>query len=340
MAIYALLVRESSNRVFGAVAAELAAAELSAVRNHLSCRTSAPAVVEIAGLTYVRFECARLSDRDHFILSNLALARGCFEIIEGDLLRPLDRGPLAYFGSDLITIQRYQGKTNEQFTHLLVNVTLASSSIAHQRAKAGERLRMLDPVAGRGSTLNRGLVYGFDVAGIEVDQSNVEQYKGFLGTYLKDHRIKHKITSERFRKGDLAGSTSFEVRLGRDSKIKVPQVQMVRAASEQASSIFAKNSFELIVGDLPYGIAHRAKDDGNKPTDSVEALVADSIQGWKTVLAPGGAIGLSWNVKSLPRSVLADIATSAGLTVVEHDRSFVHVVDRQITRDVFVCSLA
>lgn len=344
MASYALLVRESSNRVFGAAAPELAAAELSSVRNHLSCSVGAIDVVELEGLPYVRFEGDQLNAVDQFILSNLALARGCFEVVDEDLLRPQARSVLEFFDSDLITIQRYPGKTNEQFTHLLVNATVAASATAHQRARAGTQVRLLDPVAGRGSTLNRGLVYGFDVAGIEIDQSNVEHYKGFLGTYLKDHRLKHKIATERIRKGDLAGSTAFEVRLGRESKGQsskgTAQVRMVRAGTEQASAIFSKASFDVVVGDLPYGIQHRPKGNKNQPTDSVESLVANSMLGWTAVLAPGGALGLSWNVKSMPRSALSDIAADHGLTEIAHERSFEHVVDRQITRDVLVCSSA
>ncbi len=40
-------------------------------------------------------------------------------------LRRLDR-----YDDDLLTILKYPGKTNEQFTKLLLNVTLASSAFA------------------------------------------------------------------------------------------------------------------------------------------------------------------------------------------------------------------
>ena len=337
MASYALLVRESSNRVFGAAAPALAAAELAAISPHLSIEVTTIDNVEMEGLPLIRFSGEGLADLDMFLLSNLALARGAFEMIDDELLRPLPQTPLACFDSDLVTIQRYQGKTNEQFTHLLVNVALSASRSAHARAAAGERVRVLDPVAGRGSTLNRALVYGFDVAGIEIDSSHVENYKGFLSTYLKDRRFKHKITSERIRKGELAGSVAFEVRFGRDSTVKIPQVHMVRASTERAAAAFGKGAFDLVVGDLPYGIHHRAKGTRDKSVEHIEDLVRNSIGAWTAVMRPGASLGLSWNLKRLSRETLTEIVTDAGWSVVDHERSFEHIVDRQITRDVLVC---
>ena len=82
--------------------------------------------------------------------------------------------PLDRFDDDLVTIQKYPGKTNEQFTKLLLNVTLLAS------ASAGEmldrRLRVLDPLCGRGTTLNQALTYGYDAAGLDLDGKDFEAY--------------------------------------------------------------------------------------------------------------------------------------------------------------------
>ena len=337
MGRYALLVRESSNRVFAAAAPALLAAEVEAIGSHLSGGMSDGETIALGGLDYFCFESSDLTDADLFLVSNLALARGVFEVIGGDALRPIALQPLEWFDTDLITIQRYVGKTNEQFTHLLVNLAVSASRSAHHRASAGERVRLLDPVSGRGSTLNRGLVYGFDVGGVEVDESHVDQHRIFLTTYLKDHRIKHKAQTERIRKGPLAGTSAFDVAIRPGDPAVAQRVKVARASTENTAQLFAGKKFDVIAGDLPYGIHHTSKG-GAKAANhgSPEQLVADSLVGWRQVMAPGAALGLSWNVHTLSREALGNQLVGAGLEVVEHSRSFEHRVDRQITRDLIV----
>ena len=89
-----------------------------------------------------------------------------FEVVD-DLLRPVELRPLDRYDADLITIQKYPGKTNEQFTKLLLNVTLLSR---FGRRAAARRFRVLDPLCGRGTTLNQAMMYGFDAAGVDLDQ--------------------------------------------------------------------------------------------------------------------------------------------------------------------------
>ena len=71
-----------------------------------------------------------LGARDLAHLANLSAAYALFERVGDDLLRPVPLRPLARFDSDLITIPKYAGKTNEQFTRLLLNVTLLASASA------------------------------------------------------------------------------------------------------------------------------------------------------------------------------------------------------------------
>lgn len=335
MTRYALLTRESSNRVFGSAAPEMLLAEVLAIGKHLSAGISDTEPMALGGMSYVCFDSV-LGDTDRFILSNLALARGLFEFVEATpgaaALRPLDITPLEWFPSDLITIQRYRGKTNEQFTHLLVNLTLAESLEAHARASAGKRVRLFDPVAGRGSTLNRGLVYGFDVGGVELDDTSVDQYKTFLTTYLKDRRVKHKAETERIRKGKHAGTSAFDVSIRPGSSGQ--HVRLARASTEQTRGLFAGAKFDVLVGDLPYGIRHKSSSKAldRSPTD----LVQGAIDSWRSVMSPRASLGLSWNTKTMPREQLTEVLTENGFVVTAHPRSFEHVVDRQITRDLLV----
>lgn len=335
MSRYALLVRESSNRVFGASAPELLAAEVTAIGPHLDGGALDLSLVELGGLSYLAFNSSELTDRDVFIVSNLSLGRGLFEWDEADRLRPLQITPLVWFESDLITIQRYAGKTNEQFTHLLVNLGLASSQSAHERAASGQRVRLFDPVAGRGSTLNRALMYGFDVGGVELDETHFDQYRVFLSTYLRDHRIKHDLSSERIRKGDLAGCAAFDIEIGPKSDSARQHVRMARGSTDLSAGLFPGQKFDVVVGDLPYGLAHSAKAKATSER-SPERLVRESLPSWRKLMESGASLALSWNLKSLSREALGNALVDGGLVVEDYERSFEHEVDRQITRDVMI----
>jgi hypothetical protein len=267
------------------------------------------------------------------VLSNLSATYALFEINDdGATLRPLPMEPLACFESDLLTIQRYSGKTNEQFTHLLVNVATAVSAAAHERSRQGLPVRLLDPVAGRGTTLNRGLMYGFDVAGLDLDASDFEAYRGFLTTYLKDHRHSFKLDQAVARKGPLAGSGRFGIRIG-----SAQQVQMVRHDTVNVAEHFGEHNFDVLVGDLPYGVHHGSTAGGKLARTPGELMLA-ALPSWRRVLRRGAGLALSWNIKTLPRPELAAALQHVGFEAVDTGDSFQHRVDRSITRDVMIAT--
>jgi len=329
---FALLVRESANRVYAGESQRLLAAELGAITAELHAAVSDLTATERGGVPYVEFAAGDddLDEHDRFVVSNLSTARAVFEVHENELLEPVDRTPLEWFDDDLITIQKYPGKTNEQFTHLLVNLTVAASPSAHRRAAAGQPVRLLDPVAGRGTTLNRALMYGFDATGIELVEADVDQYRSFLVTYLRAHRLKHTTARERIKKGPLAGTSSVAVTIRGEQHVRV-----VRGECERAGEILAGQRFDVVVGDLPYGVQHRATA-GKGSARSPGELVREAVDGWRSLLRAGAAIGLSWNLRTLPRDELSATLVGAGFEVLEHPASFEHVVDRSITRDLIV----
>ena len=112
--------------------------------------------------------------------------------LEGQLLRPVAVPAAERLDDDLVTVQKYAGKTNEQFTRLLLNVTVASSAAAPRLTRGG--LVVLDPLCGRGTTLNQALLTGHDAIGVEQDGKDVEAYATFLRTWLERKRLKHKAT--------------------------------------------------------------------------------------------------------------------------------------------------
>jgi len=327
---FALLTLDSSNRVYNRAAVDLLAAELLAVAGALHAELVDVNLQTLGGVDYVVFTAHRLDGHDRFIVSNLSSVRALFELHGDGLLAPLELEPLAYFTSDLVTIQRYPGKTNEQFTHLLSNLAVAASSAAAERAAAQLPVRVLDPVAGRGTTLNRALTYGYNVAGIEISAADFDQYRTFLATYLKNNRIKHRISGEKVRKGPLAGSERLIVRIGGGQRL-----ELVHGDTEQAAEMFPARSFDVVVGDLPYGVQHRASAGGGKARSPFDLLAA-SLTGWRTVMRGGAALGLAWNTKTLPRVEVERLLSEHGFDIVEQPASFEHVVDRSILRDLIV----
>src|SRR5215472_5178474 len=174
MARYALLILPSANRVYTEASVGLTRAELEVFnRSVLGRRLSQMGQTTIGGVPYVTFAAERIDHGDAAFLANLSCAYALFQA-EGDVLRPVELDRLDRFDDDLITIQKYQGKTNEQFTKLLLNVTLLSSAFASEMLC--RKFAVIDPLCGRGTTLNQALMFGFDAAGIESDRKDFAAY--------------------------------------------------------------------------------------------------------------------------------------------------------------------
>src|SRR6266568_9184700 len=189
MSTYAFLILPSFNRVYADSAAALAQAELDVFNlSALNGRITDVGRRDICGVPYVTFDCADFSDHDAALLANLSSLYALFGV-EGDMLRPVRMRRLDRFDDDLITILKYPGKTNEQFTKLMLNVTLMSSGFASDMLT--RRFSVLDPLCGRGTTLNQAAMYGFDAYGADIDRRAIEAYSVFIQRWLKDKRIKH-----------------------------------------------------------------------------------------------------------------------------------------------------
>ena len=339
---YALLLRPAANRLYSKGAAALNTAELSVLNERAldgNLHDVMPTV--IAGVDYVRFESdAELSAHEVTHLSNLSSAFALFRIADDTTLAPVRLTPVSYLDDDLLTIQRYKGKTNEQFTKLLFNVTLAAG--AHGTDWPGQRLRVLDPVCGRGTSLNQGLVYGFDVDGIEIDRAAYDAYQTFFVTWLKDKRFKHQVHTMPLRRDTKIVGRRLEVVFARDKdEYKADDVQRVRLVNDdttQAGEHYRKPVFDAVVADLPYGVQHAEPGHTRHArTRRPDDLLDNALDGWIGAMKPGAAIGLSWNTKVLKRDELIDVLVRHGLApTVNDDANFEHRVDQSITRDLVV----
>lgn len=341
MPTYALLLRANANRVYGEASFDLAAAELTHLAaTVLRCEVGGIRRTTIGGVDYLAVDTAtELDARDLRILSNLSSLHALFEL-DGELLRPCAVTPLARADDDVVTIQRYAGKTNEAFTHLLVNLALASSAGALDRLLAGEPVAMLDPACGRGTSLNRGVVYGLDATGIEVDQRDVEAYVQFILTWLKDKRYKHQLTQAKLRKGRDTPAHRVTVTYGQSKDRSTHRVvDVIHDDTLNARSHLKARSMDLIVCDLPYGVQHGAQPADRTLQRGPAGLLADALPVWFDLLTPGGAMALSWNLRTMARAEIVALLDPAGFEVTgPSECRFEHRVDRSIQRDVLVAT--
>jgi SAM-dependent methyltransferase len=335
-----MLLLPSANRVYATASAELAAAELAVFSESVLGDALSPAAVTFrGGVPYLEFTAERLSAEATAFLANLSSIYALFEA-DGDLLRPVGLDRLARYDDDLLTIQKYAGKTNEQFTKLLLNVTLMASAFAPEMT--ARKLAVLDPLCGRGTTLNQALMYGFDAAGVDSDQRDFEAYSTFIRTWLQRKRIKHH--------------TGFDGPVRRDGRVIGRRLQLTLAASKdeqkagmgqrldvvcadttRSAEFFRPGTFDLLVTDAPYGVQHGSRTAAGLRRRPQDLLTAAGPV-WARLLRPGGAIGVAWNTLVAPRAEAAAILAGAGLELVDHGPylQLRHRVDQAIVRDVLI----
>lgn len=332
---YLVLVQPSANRVYTESAPRLLAAELAILQPTLT--DIAP--VQVAGVDYVGFTA---EDLDVEMLSNASSLFAVFERT-GDLLRPVAKSTVDTVDDDLLTIQKYQGKTNELFTKLLVN--LACTALPDPTAMLHRRLRLLDPLCGRGTTLNQAMMYGFDAAGVDVDGKDFDAYERFIKTWLRTKRFKHTAESGRLRQNkhqlgrrlDIEYAPTKEAfKAGEARTIAVRQTDTLRT-----DEVFKPNEFDLIVADAPYGVQH-----GSHQPDALRRsprdLLAAALPVWLRVLKPGGSLALSFNTRTMPAAELRELLVHNGLTVHSGGpyEELEHRVDQAIVRDAVVATKA
>ncbi|WP_197034611.1 TRM11 family methyltransferase [Glycomyces sp. NRRL B-16210] len=337
---YAMLLAPSANRVYARDAPRMTSAEIGVFADRLlDGRVENLEATAIAGIPYLVFEASDLSDRDLRCLANLSALYALFKV-HGPMLEPVALRRLDRYDDDLVTILKYTGKTNEQFTRLLLNVT-AAAAISADRYLEGS-LRVLDPMAGRGTTLNQAVMFGWDASGVEIDKRDFEAYAAFIQRWLKSKSLKHRAEQSRLkREGRSLGQrlkVEFAASKERYRAGEVQSLEMVNADTLDSAKVFRKRSFDLVVADAPYGVRHAAVNTARALSRSPGELLEAAIPGWAELLRSGGALGLSWNTLVLPREELEAMLAGAGLDVVDDEPylGFAHRVDQAINRDLVV----
>jgi hypothetical protein len=316
--------------------------ELAVASQKMSVAPCDIALKRIAGIDYLSFAAeAELPINDIEILSGLSFTFALFELVAiggADCLRPVDKIVSRHLDEGLSSILKYTGKTNEIFTRMMLNVAYYSQD------KTGG-IRLLDPVAGKGTTLYEGLIKGFDAYGVEIGDKIVAEAYQFMKKYLETEKYKHE--SEKIR---VSGpnksfvSTKYVIDFAKTKEAfkekDKTHFEMIAGNSARADFYYKKNFFDIIAGDLPYGVQHGSVTSQKQSslTRNPAELLESCMPAWVSVLRPGGVIALAWNTYVLSRENIERIFERNGLSV-KNDAAYLgfsHRVDQSIIRDVIV----
>lgn len=326
---YLLLANPGHSRVYLDSAKGAAIAELSRLLPGSRVEEG-----EVCGQPAFRLTCEEaLEGQALETCARSSLFYALFEEAGDGLLRPVKAPDWHYLPDSLNTILKYPGKTNEQFTRLMVNLALTACD------KVREVPTLLDPMCGQGTTLFEAAIRGWNAVGLEVQEQPVQKGATYFVKYLESGRYKHKRWEEKRTQGGkrIAQLVTVEYAAQKDDWYaeNTRKVQFFRADSALCDQLLPKNTADLLACDLPYGVQHGANGGGSLQRNAAK-LVAEVAPGWLKALRPGAGVALAYNVLTTPRHQLAQAMEQAGFEVLPQVEGLEHRVDQAILRDVLV----
>jgi DNA modification methylase len=339
---YLILQNPGHNRVYYQESQKLAISELQIVSNNFTANVSDIEIEEIAGIKYISFSSdERLCDQDIELISNLSFCFAIYQIKShnGSIsLLPILRIANEYIDNKISNLLKYKGKTNELFTRMMINIAKNCS-----KTVVDKNIKLLDPVAGKGTTLYEAAVYGYDAYGIEIEPNSVHELLIFYKKFLETERIKHNLNRRRVfsvNNKDIVFTNEFnyykkDISEKQDTKI----LSITEGNAENADNYFKKKTFDIIVGDLPYGISHgnkSAKSEAKSKTRNPFDFLKSSLISWKNVLKSDGCIVLAWNSNIISKFKINKLFEENGFNLVFQELNFEHMVDKSIKRDIVI----
>jgi len=252
-------------------------------------------------------------------LARLSFVQGVFAV-DGEQLRVLDVDPQWTLPRPFIYGTKYRGKTNELLTQMALNIAQATCAVGPQVTP-----KVLDPMAGRGTTLLWAARMGIASCGLERDTTATADLQRHVKKHCKLLRVKHKETTGRLGGKSRDGSGRF-IRYS----IGGTSLRLINGDARHTRDTLRQETFSMLVSDLPYGIQHRGKGGWRDPTKVLEACAL----GWENHLLPGGSMVLTFNALLPKRDVMVGIFTRAGLTHLPIAAP--HRMSESILRDVVV----
>ncbi len=219
----------------------------------------------------------------------------------------------------LVWGSKYRGKTHELVTQLALNLTLASS---HTQQK---KLSLLDPMAGRGTSLLWAARYGMDAYGVELDPMAVEHFERDVKRQTKLHRIKHSVEQSTSKKGKRKGQGRYIEFKWVDSLTR-----LTVGDTRQADQYVGAKRFTHLVTDLPYGIQFTGAKGERGPLSIIEA----AAKTWFKLLYPGASGAIIFNTLQPKRVNLEQAFIQAGFTC--EPFTIPHRMSESIKRDILL----
>lgn len=333
---YALLLKPHANVRYRQSLQKLALIELECMLCAWGMEEVKPQLQLLAGEPFAVFETERMTQEAWREISRHSAICLAAEITQDGLLRPLERNVRSVLPDDLPHVLKYKGKTNADFTYMMLHCAKAASAFAHEQGP----LRVLDPMCGKATTLFCAMCEGNDAVGVETDMKSLQEAASYYERFLKLHMLKHKRreTSHTLSKGGSARLLSFEAaadaqRMKQGDAIRL---DLFNGDAARTAEMVKPGSCHLIVSDLPYGVQHAPKENGGM--SALGRLVSRVAPGCVKALAKGGALAFSFNLNTLRRKEVEQILSGAGLEVLAlppYD-DFSHWVEQAVDRDVVI----
>lgn len=327
----ALLIAPQRSTMYGNLAHTLALPELLA--SPLGPRLRAWERRELGGQDWLLIDLDDDIPAAHLdLLWLLGTVAGVYEYyddlgdVHGPLLRPVASQKRAFVPPQMIESRRYRGKTNELFTTVLLNLAIFAGDYTDQ---ATGHLRILDPLAGGGTTLFVALVRGYDAVGIEREKDDFDTTNAYVQQFFQEMKVPSKRMEERVR--GSGRRALFSVGDKSDPRLLGLAHGDTYNAPDLLNGLPGGARFHAIVADLPYGIQHQGQ---------VVRFLEEGLPRWASILLPGGTIVLAWEAGAPRRPKAIELAerhpTLTVVTASPYD-ALEHRVDRQIKRrDVLV----
>lgn len=331
---FALLVKSHANARYAQSIQKLAAIECECLLFALNAKAEMR-YETLAGTPFLMLTSDDLGEAEWKYLARHS-SLGLATVREGEWLKPLQLDRPAYLPPDLAQVLKYKGKTNTDFTVMMLNCARSASAFA----RAQEPLTVLDPLCGRGTTAFCALTMGDHAVGLEADGKALHEADVYLERYLQYHRLKHRREQRSITQ--RAGGSLREIRytLANDAEhyrqgrtISCRWIQGDTAAADEAVGY---GGCHLMAGDLPYGVQHAPH--GERGLDSLEGLLQRTLPSYYRALCKGGALALSFNTFTLPRVQVMQAFRSAGFTLMENSPfdDFSHWVEQAVNRDMVI----
>ncbi|MGL4654681.1 MAG: TRM11 family SAM-dependent methyltransferase [Sarcina sp.] len=336
---YAILANPGHNRIYFDTAVSIACSELKAITSVYEIELMEVEEGNIGLPSCICFKTeAPLTEEAIKAIGTSSIYYALFEIIEGGLLKPIAPIDFKTFPESMTQILKYNGKTNEQFTRLMVNLAVSACETKTPV------LKLLDPMCGKGTTLYEGLIRGFDVTGVEIDEKYVNEIETFIVRFMKTGKYKHRIQTAKIPGPNgkkMANSFTLTAAVDKADFLKgdFQTLQLYGADTRKTDLILKKKSCDIIVSDLPYGVQHGSKNQGTSNMDrSPLWLLQVALPAWHTALKTKGSIVLSFNEFTMKREDLATLMEEKGFRVLDEEPyiNYLHRVDQSINRNLIV----